>query len=243
MPKPALVVTPHHPQASSETRRALAAAIDRRRVLEATMRDSTAALLAVDRLVQAEVTARAKLDAANASAAERIARWAKGGASGEAPGADPDLAALRSELDAATTTANAARASRKTLEAEQQDARNDAMAARAEVDRCVRAALLDEVGYIGRRIRVLYEPIVKLVSQLNALGEVFHRTPGAHAGENAVRAIRDQPLPQPTQATVDAHVPAWRDYAERLARDPDAMFDERLRGEPEDVVGRIVRGD
>jgi hypothetical protein len=243
MPKPALVATHHDPQASSETRTAIAAAIERKGAAEATMRDATAALAAVDRLVQAEAAARAKLDAANAAAAERITRWAKGGASGEAPGPDPDLAALRSALDTATATANAARASRPALEAEQQATRNAVAAARAEIDKCVRAALLDEAGYLDRRIKLLQEPILKLHSQLYALGEMFRRTPGANAAENAVRALVDLPQPQPTQATVDAHVPSWRDYAERLARDPDAMFDESKRQMPEDVIRRIARGE
>ncbi|HEY3886222.1 MAG TPA: hypothetical protein VGL62_13485, partial [Vicinamibacterales bacterium] len=235
--------THHAPQASSETRNAIAAAIERRRAAEATMRDASAVLTAVDGLVQTEAKARAKLDTAMAAAADRIAGWAKGGANGEAPAPGADLAALQRELDAAAATTNAARISRPAFEAEQQAAHNAVIAARADIDRWVRAALLDEAAYIGRRIQSLYEPIAKLVNQLNALGEMFRRTPHAHAAENAIRAILDQPTPHPTQAEAEAQMPAWRDYAERLARDPDSMFDEKHWQEPEDVIGPITRGE
>jgi hypothetical protein len=225
MPKPALVVASPATMPRSEARRALSAAIDHRVDANAAMQGTTAALTAVSGLVDGERTARAKLDEANARAADAIAAWAKEGATGTPVKCGDDLTALLREVEEATVTATAARASLPRLQAEHEAARAVVATARDAIHDAIQSVLAEEAAAIDGEIAALHDRLLVLRTRLYGLGRHAERMPNSRKLVATLTRMCERFAPDPADAATLANQPRWRELAERLSTDPDATIE------------------
>jgi hypothetical protein len=222
MPKPALsLATALTTLAPSQARLALADAQARKADANAAFGVACAALNRVSGLVGAESIARSRLDEAQARVGDAIGAWARSGGKGDAPRSGDEVIQLQREAEAASVTASAARTSLVGLQTEAESARALLNAAHADLVAAARAVQLEEAAAINRQVAAALEHLRVLRARLYGIGEHLQRTGGGQH-TNAIRAMIEQPEPQPTQADVNATLAVWQRHADRLFADPAA---------------------